>query len=142
MSAYAVITVALRYGFGMSAFGSGHRLWRTLGILTEWGALDLVGMPYGATKVDVQLAAIEYDLFGAYLLDRAQRNLEITGVLDINDDVRPPDGADGTKRFAAVVNEHIETFMDKFLQTLVSPSYAARNKVPVTIRVVHRTPRS
>jgi hypothetical protein len=95
-------------------------------------ALGFVGVADCAVDIHGELAAIEDDFLVVYLLNGAQRNGEVTGILDINDDTPTPDLAHSAEGFAGVVREHIKAF-DNCVVVLIDHQPCLRSKKPFSL---------
>jgi hypothetical protein len=71
-----------------------------------------MGSADGRPQLGIQLAGIQDHLAGFRVFHRRERNLEIAGIFDIDDQFVPAHLAHGAKSLAAVMQENVKTFAD------------------------------
>src|SRR5271156_5793154 len=85
------------------------------------GILSVVRMADRQPEPMVELATVQDHLVGMHGLDRAKRHDEVARILDVNHQLAPAmrrELADGADCLVAIMNEHLESFPNIFLEHL------------------------
>jgi hypothetical protein len=80
---------------------------------SDVGVLAVVRVAYRLAKTRIEFIAVQDDFLRMDGSNGAERNGEIAGVLDVDDELVPPvrrDPADGGERFVIVGDEHLKAF--------------------------------
>src|SRR6188508_919892 len=86
--------------------------------MSESRVLGIMRVPDRPPQLPIELVAVDDDLLRMDGLDRGERDREIAGILDVDDQFRPPvraDLANGTEGLVVVGDEHLEALLDWFI---------------------------
>src|SRR6185295_13091678 len=83
--------------------------------MSESRVLGIMRVPDRPAQLPIELVAVDDDLLGMDGLDRAERDREIAGILDVDDQFRSPVGPDlanSTEGLVVIRDEHLEALLD------------------------------
>src|SRR6266403_941678 len=94
---------------------------------SDFRVLGVVRVPDGFPKPVIEFIAIDNDLLRMHGFDSAERDGEVTGILDVDDQLRPAvwrDLADSTKGFVCIRDEDLKTLLNLFIGHCCLPCVA------------------